>query len=347
MSRETYEWLANNVLAGFQGKQYNRPVWWHDLARNQGHEPQTWDGAVPFDDVHKLLASWEPSISALYDQDMKQVTSHKLVRTPDGQAVIGSEHVLHLYGDWLTGTVREVVGDEVQISSSGLLANRMQAWVTVERPESAKGAGGVEFSPFITLSTSLDGSMASQINQNTQLAICDNTLSLARNQGLSFKHTSKSGGKLGLYRSVLQSIMQGETDFRKVLDDLLAQEVTDDNFAKILDALVPISEQDKPAKRTRSDRKRQEITTLYRRDPRVTQWTGTAFGVVQAVNTWNQHMSQLRNASGIEMTDTDLRAMRNYSDRLRYTKGESEDERTVSIVKSVVDSGHKKVFATV
>lgn len=345
MSRESYEWLAKNVLAGFQAPEYNRPVWWHRLAEEQGHAPRTWAGAVPFEDAHELLAGWEPVVSKLYDEDMQEVETAKLVKTPDGKAVIGAEHVLHLYGEWLTGTIREVIGDEVQISSAGLLNGRMQAWVTVERPKTAMGPGGIEFAPFITFSTSLDGSLASQINQSTQLPICDNTMHIARSQGLAFKHTSKSGGKLGLYRAVTQSLLQGETNFSKILDELLTQQVNDTEFSQILNALVPISEQDKPAKRTRSERKRQQIETLYRHDSRVTQWTGTAFGALQAVNTWNQHMSQLRNTSGVEMTDTDLRAMRNYSDRMRNVKGQTEDERVVSVIKSVVDSGHRKQFA--
>lgn len=347
MSNETYEWLASNVLAGFQGAQHNRPVWWHSLAERQGHAPRTWENEVPFEVVHEHLAGWEPTVHELFDADMNKVDTHKLIRTPDGQAVIGIDHALHLFGTWLTGTVRECVGDEAQISSAGLLAKRMQAWVTIERPQVVNGPGGVAFSPFITFSTSLDGSMASQINQNTQLPICDNTLGLARGQNLAFRHTKNSDNKLGTYREVTTALLQGQTDFSKILESLLSEKVSDTQFGKVLDALVPQHAEDAPAKRTRSQRKRQEITELYRRDPRVTEWTGTAFGVVQAVNTWNQHMSQLRNGSGIEMTDTDLRAMRNYSDRMKFQKGQSEDEKTVSILKNVLDVGHQRVFAAI
>jgi phage/plasmid-like protein (TIGR03299 family) len=349
MTTHSYEWLANKVLAGFQAPGFNRPVWWHRLAEAQGHTPRTWPGAVPFEVVHEHLAGWEPTISELFDADMNKVTSHKLVRTPDGSAVIGIDHVLHLYGTWLTGTVKECLGDEAQISSAGLLNNDMQAWVTIERPEVATGPAGIKFSPFITFSTSLDGSLSTQINQNTQLPICDNTMNMARGQGVAFKHTSNSASRLGTYREVTMALLQGETDFRAILESLVTEEVSNKQFSKFLDKLVPVSDEDKPAKRTRSERKRQEITQLYRKDSRVTEWTGTAFGVVQAVNTWNQHMSQLRNTSGIEMTDTDLRAMRNYSDRLRGPKAGvlTEDEKTVKLLEDILDTGHKTQFATV
>jgi hypothetical protein len=33
---------------------------------------------------------------------------------------------------------------------------------------------------------------------------------------------------------------------------------------------------------------------MYVRDPRVAPWKGTAFGVLQAFNTWNQHEAQVR-----------------------------------------------------
>jgi hypothetical protein len=158
---------------------------------------------------------------------------------------------------------------------------------------------------------------------------------LTRSEGVAFKHTSRSQSKLGTFRGVMTAIMQGENDFKAVLESLLAEEVSDKKFSDFIKAYVPINDDDAPAKKTRSDRKRQEITSLYKSDPRVVGFKGNAFGVVQAVNTWEQHMSQLRNATGIELSDTDLRAMRNYSARLSPIKGESSDEATMRILASV------------
>ena len=338
MSKETYQWLADNVRAGFAN---TRRPWWANAAEAEGNTLSLYPEAVPMDEVVKLIASWEPITEGLYTADMELVPTHKLVRASDNHqqiGVIGADAAVHSYREWLTGTVQETVGDDAQISSAGLLRNRAQAWVQIERPETAVGPDGILFSVAVVLSTSLDGSLASQINQNDQLVICDNTLNIARGQGLAahYKHTKNSGSKLGAYRGVMTAIMHGETDFREELERELAVKVDNAQFERFLDAFIPVNDDDHPKKKTRSDRKRQEITDLYRNDPRVAEWTGTEFGVVQAANTWQTHMSQLRNATKFELDDTNLRAMRNYALRLREKKGESADQATVRILESVL-----------
>jgi phage/plasmid-like protein (TIGR03299 family) len=330
MSHESYDWLSTNVLAGFAEV---RPPWW-----SKGGEPNLYPGPVPVQRVKELLCSWQPLAESLYTADMQLVPSHKLIVASDDKShlgVVGADAATHTYGDWLVGTVEECVRpDELEVSSAGLLRNRAQAWIQIERPETAVGPDGIKFSPYVTLSTSLDGSLSSQINQNTQMTICDNTLSVTRGQGVAFKHTSRSQSKLGTYRGVMTAIMQGESDFKEVLEKLLASDVSEQAFSRFLASFVPINPDDAPAKKTRSERKRQEITQLYWGDDRVQQWRGTKFGVVQAVNTWQQHMSQLTNRTGYEMDDRNLRAMRNYGSRLRGAQG--DDLATLKVLESVL-----------
>jgi phage/plasmid-like protein (TIGR03299 family) len=360
MTAQTYNWLARNVYAGFAD---TRRPWWADSAEAEGNELNLFPGAVPMERVYELIASWEPvettlsdvdldKIVTLYDADMNPVQalrasdisildSHKGIKASDDGsqlAVVGKDYAVHKYGDWLTGSISEVVGDDVQVSSAGLLRNRAQAWVQIERPETAVGPDGIKFSPYVVASTSLDYSLVSQVNQNTTMVVCDNTLEIGRGQGLAFraKHTKNSGARLGDQRSVLAAIMAGESDFRAELERQLAIEVPDTAFSRFLESFVPILDDDIPAKKTRSERKRQEITHLYRDDARVAGWKGTEFGVVQAVNTWNTHMSQLRNATGYELSDTSLRAMRNYSQRLSPSKGASPDQETVKLLEAVL-----------
>jgi phage/plasmid-like protein (TIGR03299 family) len=340
MSQETYKWLAENVRAGFAN---TRRPWWADQAEAEGHTTNLYPEAVPMDEVIKLIASWEPITEGLYTADMELVPTHKLVRASDNKqmiGVIGANTAVHSYRDWLVGTVQEIVGDEAQISSAGLLQKRAQAWVQIERPNTAVGPDGILFSPFVLLSGSLNSTISSQINQNTKMVICDNTMEIGRRQGLaiSIKGTSNSGSRLGVYRSVMAAIMAGENDFREELERQLSVKVDDTQLGRFLDSFIPVDDDDHPKKKTRSDRKRQEITDLYRNDPRVAQWKGTEFGVVQAVNTWQTHMSQLRNATGYEMNDTNLRAMRNYAQLLRPRdpRKDSADMETVRILESVL-----------
>ncbi len=45
---------------------------------------------------------------------------------------------------------------------------------------------------------------------------------------------------------------------------------------------------------TLADRKREALRQLYQRDPRVSPWVGTAHGVLQAVNTYEDHEGAVR-----------------------------------------------------
>lgn len=339
MSGETYEWLANNVLAGYTVK---RRPWWASHAEAMGYATNLFPEEIPMEKVVELIASWSPIEESLYDGDMNPIETHKLIRASDTKeiiSVIGMDAAVHTYRDWLSGTVIESVGDEAQVSSAGLLKKRAVAWVQIERPETAVGPDGIKFSPRVVLSTSLNATLPSQINQNSQMVVCDNTLEIGRGQGLAsrIRHTKWSGGMLGSHRNIMMRIMQGESDFSKELERELSIKVDDSQFSRFLDSFIPINEDDIPAKKTRSERKRQEITELYKSgDERVQAWRGTEFGVVQAVNTWQTHMSQLRNATGYELDDTNLRAMRNYTNALTIKKGDSEDEKTVKILEAVL-----------
>ena len=51
---------------------------------------------------------------------------------------------------------------------------------------------------------------------------------------------------------------------------------------------------------TLADRKRAVLQQLWTRDPRVSPWTGTAHGALQAVNTYDHHEGIVRGADRAE-----------------------------------------------
>ena len=52
--------------------------------------------------------------------------------------------------------------------------------------------------------------------------------------------------------------------------------------------------------RTLANNKREKLITLYKHDPRVAPWAGTAHGVIQAVNTYEHHVGVVRGATRAE-----------------------------------------------
>ena len=69
-------------------------------------------------------------------------------------------------------------------------------------------------------------------------------------------------------------------------------------MADLLDQHVPRADQDsRPLQgraATLAERKRDGLEQLYRHDPRVAPWAGTAHGVLQAVNTYEHHAGVVR-----------------------------------------------------
>ena len=84
---------------------------------------------------------------------------------------------------------------------------------------------------------------------------------------------------------------------------------------------------------TLATNKRDELATLWTTDGRVSPWTGTAFGVVQAVNTWTAHFSTVKSKDK-DASEGVTRALRNAeNDLLGVT--EKSDADTLRILASV------------
>jgi hypothetical protein len=104
------------------------------------------------------------------------------------------------------------------------------------------------------------------------------------------RHTKYSDLKLLEARNVLDILFTAGDEFSRQVDELCQTTITDSQFERFLDSLVPVPS-DEGKGRTMALNTRDAIDGLYRSgDERVAQWHGTAFGVYQTVNTYSQHM---------------------------------------------------------
>ncbi len=87
-------------------------------------------------------------------------------------------------------------------------------------------------------------------------------------------------------------------DFAAEVAKMCRVEVTPSQWKAFLDAHIPCHDNEGTALAGRSlttaDRKRDTLAELYRADPRVSPWAGTAHGVLQAVNTNERHEGVVR-----------------------------------------------------
>jgi phage/plasmid-like protein (TIGR03299 family) len=310
MSRETITWLNTMTLIGNTDQ---RGTAWHYRARSQGEESNHYPGPIPVADVERRLFAWravERRVAVEFPATPATMThlgeggeplrwavqqDRKAVAPDDAELVMGmfkDGYKIHQYRQWLLTNVAAILGEDLAVSSAGLLRDRAVAWVEVSMPETITTPAGVQFRPNLLSCTSFDGSLSTTYKRTVQLTVCDNTMGAAlgeRGQAVKVKHSRNSLNRIADVREALAMVHATAESFTADVERLTAAKVSGLEFRQVLDAMVPIAQDASARTRTSGINKRQTLTQLYNFDPRVAPWKGTAFGVVQAFNTWHHH----------------------------------------------------------
>jgi len=302
MSKESFEWLNQNVLIGFTEKRGNA---WHYDEASQGDEPNHYPGPIPVADVDRRLFCWEPlktPIQFYFQGELRTSERDVIVVRSDTGKELGTfkdGYQPHEYSKWLVKNVEAILDDDLAVGSAGLLKGGAVAWVSIEVPENIVTPEGVEFRPNLLAATSFDGSLATTYKRVITNVVCDNTMAAGlgeSGQVYRVKHTKHSAVKLAEAREALAVIYSAADDFQAEVKALCATAVSEAQFQKFLDEFSPMPT-DKGRSRTMSEGKRDAVTAMYRHDERVAPWTGTAWGVMQAVNTFTHHGGIVRGMS--------------------------------------------------
>ncbi|AEV52014.1 hypothetical protein [Rhodococcus phage REQ1] len=322
MSAETSLWLNTNTLIGMTA---NRGHAWHYRAEDQGERSNHYEGAIPVGDVAERLFDWEAvkvPVLAEFPADLTEATGLNAdgipvaARPVPGLAAIArsdNHHVFkvftdgyepHQYREWLLGAVSNILGDSLKITSAGLLRQGGQAWVEVSVPETLHDeVTGFAYRPNLLAATSLDGSLSTTYGRTITATVCDNTMAIALGQAkdaqVKIRHSRYSNLRIDEARSALKLIEETADEFTDTLHELVQTTVTDRQWFQFLDAWQPVPEE-KGRAQAIATRQRDELTTMYRHDARANTWNGTAFGVIQAVNTWAHHQSTVKGATRAE-----------------------------------------------
>jgi phage/plasmid-like protein (TIGR03299 family) len=323
MSQETMQWLNTNTLVGFTDK---RGTAWHYRASEQGSEPNHYPGPIPVADVRRRLFFWTAQevpvfhqvscevdnmfgISGIDDDgrayQVRPIPDTKAIRRSDTNTILGifkDGYQPHQPEAWLLGNVANLLTDELGIGSAGLLKGGAQAWVQVEVPDNVTTPQGVTFRPNLLAATSFDGSLSTTYKRTATIVVCDNTMSQGlgeRGQSYKVKHSRYSNLKIEDARHALQLVETAGQDFAAEIAKLTSWPVTTPQWSRLLDKVVPIPA-DKGRSFTLATNKRDSLQRLYTFDSRVAPWNGTAFGVLQAFNTYSHHESIVRGAERAE-----------------------------------------------
>lgn len=349
MSRETSTWLNQMVLVGFTEKRGNA---WHYRASEQGSEPNHYIGAIPVEDVQRRLFDWhamEGNVRSdiLLPDGVLTITdpNRKTIVRPAGAfgdtdpgAILGifkSSYKIHQFDEWLLAQVAAILDDDLSIGSAGLLRDGAVAWVQVEVPENIVTPSGVEFRPNLLAATSLDGSLATTYKRTAQVVVCDNTMEIGLSetgQQFKVKHSRYSDSKLSSVRDALAIVHEAGDAFAAQVEQLTNTTVTDAQWSEFLESLAPTRDEHGDEKQgrglTMARNKQEALDGLWNHDDRVRPWKGTAFGVLQAVNTHEHH--------GTALSKSD--AERGQRNMLRAVTGETgkRDREAMDVLTAVL-----------
>jgi len=317
MSQETAEWLNTLVLVGFTDLRGN--AWHHDEALQNGR-PNHYPTAIPVGDVVERLFNFEVTSEKLYVKGtgsqfgsyLEVADTQAMVAGPgapfpgDVFGIFKDGYQGHSYRTWLLENAETIMGESLSIGSAGLLKRGARAWVQYEMAES-RNVLGVSFRPYLMSYTSYDGSLATGYKLGSKVAVCDNTFEIARNEkdGNQFrlKHTRFSTGKVLEAREALGVLFEQGDAIENEIKRLIETEVTDKQFTELVDRMVPLPEKDGTGKvptsrsLTLAINKRDSLKGLYANDNRVAPWAGTAWGALQAFNTFGHHIQTVKGAS--------------------------------------------------
>lgn len=304
MSQETRKWLSENTLIGYTDK---RSTAWHYREGDDNH----YADAIPLDDVIRRLFAWHPvKVPTFFEWNGKQIQSNKfsILRDDTGKE-LGSfkdGYQPHDYQEWLIhniGTLMDTSTGDLGIGSAGLLKGGAVAWCEVTVPETFRTPEGVEFRPNFLAASSFNGSLATTYKRTVTATVCDNTLGVALSepgQQVKIKSTRNSLTRVADVREALALIHSAEDDFAREVAELCKVKVDDHMFENYIDLVQPMpkaSEAKTSHAITIAEKKRDTLWRLWRNDDRVAPWRGTAFGVLQAQNTFAHHEVNSRGMS--------------------------------------------------
>lgn len=298
MSKETLETLNNYTLIGQTEKRGH--IAWHYRADLQGDEPNHYPGAIPVEDVRRRLFNWRAVEETMTIRGGIPVKGFKSIVRSDNNTVLGifkESYAVHQYDEWLIENVANLIDDNnLSIGSAGVLRDGGIAWVTIEMPDNLTTSVGYDLRPYLLATTSHNGSISSTYKQVCNVPVCDNTLFAGlKEDGATHRtrHSKNSVMKIQNVRDALGVVFQMGENIVAEIERLGSITVTDREWDAIVNRLMPIGVAgDVPQHAiSKMENKQELIRQMYKTDPRISPWQGSALGVLQAFNTYTHHVA--------------------------------------------------------
>lgn len=151
--------------------------------------------------------------------------------------------------------------------SAGIFGNGERCWINMKMPETMEVGGGVDaIETYLTCMNSHDGSSAFRIHVTFLRLICTNGMTgFTKGSQITLRHTVNASLKVHEARTALGLVFAQQEEFEKQVEQLLSMKMTDNDYKKFVQELVPDSKKDDSQRKQNSvERVRSELMGLWK-----------------------------------------------------------------------------------
>lgn len=201
--------------------------------------------------------------------------------------------------------------------SAGSLGNGEKVFMTLKFPETmmfANGQDGVD--NYILAINSHDGSSSFTVAVTPMRIVCTNSIRLALRSAvskISLKHTSGATAKVQQARETLGIVFRYQESFEQEVQRLLSMDISDNDYAKFVETLIPMPKQDaSERKKNAVEKTRSDLLGLWKAPTQMLA-PNTAWSAYNAVAEYADWFKPVRGGEDKEI----LRAERNITGESR------------------------------
>lgn len=254
------------------------------------------------------LADWNLSKESLYVRDQSRQAFRKVktgqvsvYRPQDGQTIgiVGDDYEIFSNEETFLGLGSALGQLGLPVITAGSLRHGSRTFMCFEHPETASLPNGDEIKGHLLISTSHDGSLALSAADVEIVVVCQNTLSAALNGKTSIfriKHTRNMRDSIEEASRLLRDAQASRDAKLATATKLLGIRISNLQWVQFLADLLPLEPDADPKDRTvsRTLKLRDTLNTVYMEHPTQQNKAGTAWGALNAVSFYTNHLQTRR-----------------------------------------------------
>lgn len=231
------------------------------------------------------------AVTSQYGDDLAVIDDKfAVVRTDREQplGVVGSVYT-PIQNDVMFEFAEGLLDDSsVKIETAGSLKEGRWVWLQAKIGDDFSIAGDPH-ATYLTVASSHDGSLAFSVFPTHVRVVCANTFTAAwqsKTRSYKVKHTANHEIMIAAAHEALEIVFKESDTFREGVERLMNKVETDERFFEIMHDLLPIPDDAPQRTITTRNRARAQLTDLYYGP--TNQFRGTAWGIVNPFNEWEQ-----------------------------------------------------------